>query len=172
MNDSLKSDMSGVNIDLNRLIKSVGMLKTETTSAERNSGKPDNCKIGRLKTRISILEREVTDNCSKIIGMDSTFRTLLLTRGNSGLGAAVAEEIRVDRSPSNTDHQQPTMPNSPSFTLGGPPPVRSVPMPPPPPPPVPSGYGPSAPLPPPPAMMMTGTPALQCEVGKKTSKEN
>lgn len=36
MNDSLKSDMSGVNIDLNRLIKSVGMLKTETTSAESN----------------------------------------------------------------------------------------------------------------------------------------
>lgn len=96
---------------------------------------------------------EVAENCSKTIEMDSTFRTLLLMRGNSGLGAAVADEIPVDRSPSNADRYQPAKPTSPSFALAGPPPVRPVPVPPPPHPPVPSSFGPPAPPPPHPPVL-------------------
>lgn len=114
---------------------------------------------------------DVAKNSSKIIGFDHTFRTLLLTRGNSGVGAAASstEEIRFGRNPPDTDCHQPITPKSSSFALGGPPPVHSVPMPPPPPPPPPPPTPPSITTgpPPPSAMMTTGTMAFQNELGNK-----
>ncbi|XP_060856548.1 LOW QUALITY PROTEIN: arp2/3 complex-activating protein rickA-like [Metopolophium dirhodum] len=187
---SLKLGMAGVRTDLKTLIESFNVSRTQTTSAESNiiihqpiltyiivlnviflfdvrlgnaeklSEKPNSCKLGNLKTRILILEREVTKNSSQIIDMDHSFRALLL-----GVGAAVTlpEENRFHRNPPNTYCHRPTTPKASAFTLVGSPPI---PRPPPPPPSLTSDFGPP---PPPPLPPTTHTPALQ--IGELWQKE-
>ncbi|XP_003240734.1 formin-A-like isoform X2 [Acyrthosiphon pisum] len=160
---SLKLGMSGVRTDLKTLIESFNL--SRTTSTERNTEKPNSCKLSMLKTRISILEREVTKNSSQIIEMDHSFRALLM-----GVGAAVTlpEENRFHRNPPNTYRHQPTTPKVSAFALVGSPPEHSVPRPPPPPPSVYSGFGPPPPPPPPPTTTID-TPALR--IGELWEKE-
>ncbi|XP_029341573.1 WASH complex subunit 1-like isoform X1 [Acyrthosiphon pisum] len=186
---SLKLGMSGVRTDLKTLIESFNLSRTTSTESNiiiyntidlylpisniifsfdlclGNTEKPNSCKLSMLKTRISILEREVTKNSSQIIEMDHSFRALLM-----GVGAAVTlpEENRFHRNPPNTYRHQPTTPKVSAFALVGSPPEHSVPRPPPPPPSVYSGFGPPPPPPPPPTTTID-TPALR--IGELWEKE-
>jgi len=119
---------------------------------------------------------EVTKNTAQVTGMDLTFRTMLMTRLESGVGAAAAvkgENLFSRDTPADTYRLQPTAQTS--LKLGGPPPIYSVPSPPPPPPSLTSaavGSPPPPPPPPPPMSMTTGTPALRTQLEEKTGSSS
>ncbi|XP_060836416.1 formin-like protein 2 [Rhopalosiphum padi] len=114
------------------------IIETQKTFIER-SYKTPNIKYEKLKNRIEILEREVTNNTTHIIAMNYSF-----TRQNLGTGAAVL----MTSAPSCP--LPPTPPITQVSTAYAPPP-RSRPPPPPPPPPPPS----------PPPMTQVSTPYVR-----------
>ncbi|XP_025201077.1 cytokinesis protein sepA-like [Melanaphis sacchari] len=170
---SLKLDMNTVNNNLNTMIANVNDLRIQMMFIEGNN-KTSNSKIDKLKSRIRILEREVTNNSVNIIGMSYSYQSnqaLPSTRLNLGATVSLGENnfqcipTNIVMSPSSMTTMKSTSP--PQVPNLPPPPPKVLNLPPPPPPtPISAVFGPPPPPPPPPVKSSL---PLTCTENKETT---